>query len=490
MVIEQVYCFINQKFTATVMEVISVDILDEIDAELLEKKSKWSYTPMREKTETDAIIDDLLREFPSDDVQDDEQYDKRKSISRSVPEQTYIEKESYTTDKTEAYISSAEPDNDNTEEQPQSDANKNNAYARYDDEYEEYYQSDEKYPDMEDDDVKVYDPGNSVSEEQQYSEPEDNTQEDDAAVYEDEEYESDSYEEDDEYEQDGYSENITEDNDNTPEEDYDEYEDDYPDEEENNFDFSSNGNGGIKNTQSDFNLFMDSENDAQKGDIPRWRISSVFKIIIKILLLAAFGAFAVVGIKNIVDNGIKKYENNKNSITGSNSELKEELQSVIYPLIVTDTEDFENAADISNEQLINIAVWEIIINGNKNVFYDEESGNYLIPQDQITYVVEKLFGEDVKVDHENSGFDDIKVTYEKKNKRYALSGNTDISTLYPVVTDVSDTDSSYMVYADCYKPTPSWDSGSSAPSKRVVVMLEKTAEYYNIKSIKTVPVEQ
>ena len=40
-----------------------MDILDEIDAQLHEKKSKWSYTPMREKSETDAIIDDLLREF-------------------------------------------------------------------------------------------------------------------------------------------------------------------------------------------------------------------------------------------------------------------------------------------------------------------------------------------------------------------------------------------------------------------------------------------
>ncbi|MCM1227286.1 MAG: hypothetical protein NC320_07670 [Clostridium sp.] len=473
-----------------------MDILDEIDAELLEKKSKWSYTPMREKTETDAIIDDLLREFPSDDVQDDEQYYEGKSIPRSEPEQPYIEKESYTADKfgeeisrnePEPYIGAAVPDN--TEEQTGSDGN--NAYDRYDDEYEEYYQSDEEYPDEEDDDdVKVYNPGDSVSEEQQYTEPEDNAQDD--AVYEGE---SDHYEEDAAYEQDNYAENTAEDHDNTPEEDYDGYEDDYydddyPDEEDHSIDFSADRNGGIKNTQSDFNLFMDSENDAQKGDIPRFRISSVFKIIIKIVLLAAFGAFAVVGIGNIVDNGIKKYENNKNSITGSNGELKEELQSVIYPLIVTNTEDFENAANISNKQLINISVWEIIINGNKNVFLDEESGNYLIPQDQITYVVEKLFGEDIKVKHEDSGFDDIKVAYEKKNKQYVLSGNTDLSTFYPVVTDISDTDSSYMVYADCYKPSPSWDSGKSAPSKRVVIMLEKTSEYYNIKSVKTIPVEQ
>ena len=43
-----------------------MDILDEVDAAVREKRSKWKYTPMREKSETDAIIDELLREFSSD----------------------------------------------------------------------------------------------------------------------------------------------------------------------------------------------------------------------------------------------------------------------------------------------------------------------------------------------------------------------------------------------------------------------------------------
>lgn len=40
-----------------------MDILDEVDAAVREKRSKWKYTPMREKSETDAIIDDCCVSF-------------------------------------------------------------------------------------------------------------------------------------------------------------------------------------------------------------------------------------------------------------------------------------------------------------------------------------------------------------------------------------------------------------------------------------------
>ncbi len=44
---------------------------------------------------------------------------------------------------------------------------------------------------------------------------------------------------------------------------------------------------------------------------------------------------------------------------------KTEFESVIYPLIVTETKDFESVSDLGNEELINIAVWELVINGKK-----------------------------------------------------------------------------------------------------------------------------
>ena len=93
---------------------------------------------------------------------------------------------------------------------------------------------------------------------------------------------------------------------------------------------------------------------------------------------------------------------------------KTEFESVIYPLIVTETKDFESVSDLGNEELINIAVWELVINGKKSVFEDQETGDILFPQDQMTYIVEKLFGEDMKLDHSDSGIGDIIISYDKR----------------------------------------------------------------------------
>ena len=99
---------------------------------------------------------------------------------------------------------------------------------------------------------------------------------------------------------------------------------------------------------------------------------------------------------------------------------KTEFESVIYPLIVTETKDFESVSDLGNEELINIAVWELVINGKKSVFEDQETGDILFPQDQMTYIVEKLFGEDMKLDHSDSGIGDIIISYNKKKKQYII----------------------------------------------------------------------
>lgn len=110
---------------------------------------------------------------------------------------------------------------------------------------------------------------------------------------------------------------------------------------------------------------MDSENDGDKGDIPKFRASELVKIILKILVLAVFGAFAVTGIINTVSTGINKFSESSGS--GAADMQKTEFESVIYPLIVTETKDFESVSDLGNEELINIAVWELVING-KNLY--------------------------------------------------------------------------------------------------------------------------
>lgn len=396
-----------------------MDILDEIDAALHEKRSKWNYTPMREKSETDAIIDELLREFSPG------------NSSQNKSRQAY----------------SPKPQAVKTEPKPQVNEERkerleyNNAVKNQSGTHLKS-NSDFFVPQAEDDDDEF---NQYVAE--RY-----------AAKYAEDENYSDEY--DDEYEAEY-------------EEDYDE---EYPEE---------TGNGM---SDGDFESFMESENDGERGDLPNYSVSGIIKTVLKILVLAVFGAFAVVGIINTASIGYNKFSKTANSASETDS-LKKELQSVIYPLIVTETKDFADISELTDEELVNIGVWEVVINGEKSIFKDEESGEYLLPQDQMNYIVEKLFGEDVKFSHTSSGIGDTAITYDKKNKQYIIPEDTDLYTYSPVVTDIAEAGDTYTVYADCYTSSPSWNSGKSDPSKRVMVTLNKTAEYYNIVSLKSIPVE-
>ena len=167
--------------------------------------------------------------------------------------------------------------------------------------------------------------------------------------------------------------------------------------------------------------------------------------------------------------------------------LKAEVQKVIYPLVETQVSDFESFDDIPAEELINISVWEIIINGDIKIFRNSETEETLIPQTQIEYVIEKLFGSEDKIENITSGIGDVSIIYDKDQKGYVIPENTDIYTMYPVVTNVSVSDDIYTLNVECYKDSPAWNREKKiAPAKKMVFTLKKTSDYYNIISAKTV----
>jgi len=411
-----------------------VDILDEIDAALTEKKSKWNYTPMREKSETDAIIDDLLREFSPE--KESSRRRKASPSPRYYEAEVPVNEEVAERVKYEKAVASSTPNFDippvEDEEYIPQDLGADD--FEYSDEYDEQEYAEESYEEYPDED-------------ESYS-PEDYPEED----YDEEDYDEEDY---GEYDEDSLD-------------DYDDSDDD------------------DRNSGEDFKNFMDSENDGEKGDMPRYWLSGMVKTILKIAVVAVILILLILGGVKAYDMLKEKYGTDES--VSQTDPLKAELQKVITPLVVIDVEDFADKTELKSEDYINIAVWEFIINGEIAAFTDEETGECRLPQQQMEVIINKLFGE-VEFKHGSAGTDDVKIEYDKKNKEYVIPENTDIFSYSPIVTDISDTDPVYTVYADCYVSSPSWQEEKKQPDKRVMITLEKTSEYYNIVSQKTIPVE-
>lgn len=386
-----------------------MDILEEIEETLNEKKRKWNYTPMREKNETDALIDELLREFSSENRTI--QSHKKNSSIRHYTDYNV---------KTEA------------------------------EEREEYNRSLYSANSPENDDAtKTY----SINDL-----PDNET----ASGYNNFGFGNDNNNNDDNNDDEGFD-------------DDDFYNNEYDEE----------FNDSHKMNTEEFAEFLDSEDDSMRDNVPRRR--NPWKTAWRIIYTAIIAAFTIIGIFSSAIYCLERLEMTPADKQKKENILKAEMQKVIYPLVETEVNDFENFTDISAEELINISVWEIVINGNIKVFRNSETEETLIPQTQIEYIVEKLFGSEDKIENTTSGVGNVSIVYDKKQKGYIVPENTDIYTMYPVVTNVSVSDDIYTVNVECYKDLPAWNSEKkTSPAKKMIFTLKKTSEYYNIISAKTV----
>lgn len=384
-----------------------MDILEEIEETLNEKKRKWNYTPMREKNETDALIDELLREFSSENRTI--QSHKKNSSIRHYTDYNV---------KTEA------------------------------EEREEYNRSLYSANSPENDDATKTYSINDLPDNETAS---------------------------------GYNNfGLGNDNNNDDNNDDEGFDDDFYDNE-----YDEEFNDSHKMNTEEFAEFLDSEDDSMRDNVPRRR--NPWKTAWRIIYTAIIAAFTIIGIFSSAIYCLERLEMTPADKQKKENILKAEMQKVIYPLVETEVNDFENFTDISAEELINISVWEIVINGNIKVFRNSETEETLIPQTQIEYIVEKLFGSEDKIENTTSGIGNVSIVYDKKQKGYIVPENTDIYTMYPVVTNVSVSDDIYTVNVECYKDLPAWNSEKkTSPAKKMIFTLKKTSEYYNIISAKTV----
>ncbi len=409
-----------------------MDILEEIDETIKDKKGKWNYTPMREKNETDALIDQLLQEFSSESGEEifsapSESYDyagyntkteteERQEYEKLVSQQNYPSEKSV----------------ENTNNSPKSNVDMTQIFSR--------------------EDIANYEVENSPN---------------NAGYGRYREYNGSA--------NDNYSGNGG-------------FDDDYYD--ENDFEKDC---GKLSAEELDLNdeEYAELENfiDSRGGKkiLPKIESTSTFKKIWRMVSTALVTAFTIIG---IFSSGLYLFEKFEESTTADKEAeklLKENLLQVIYPLVGTQTDDFEKVEDISNEQMISLSIWEVIINGNVSGYRSSEGDGLVIPHEQIEIEVKKLFGIETEIEPTDIEVAGIEIKYDKDTESYILPENYNIYTLYPVVKKVTEQDGIYTVTAECFDDSPSWtDKKKKMPTETMVFTIKKTEDYYNILSAYTV----
>lgn len=424
-----------------------MDILEEIDETIQDKKREWNYRPMREKNETDALIDQLLKEFSTDTStvksspkpaayrdynkldEMQERRDFEQQTARSYqPKHEYIPPQPVQTPVTEA-VKKPIP-------QPFATPENNDMTQVFSRKAIESFDKNQSDPSA--DDYDEYD----------------GSQNDNYSGYGNAGFDDDYYDEND-FDED--CEKLQPDDLDLDDEEYAEFED-----------------------------FMTAREKQKNNIIGKQQQAGLPKRIWRIVYTALIAAFTIIGIFSSVLYSLEKFEASPSDKKEQDEALKTEIAQVVHPVVAVYTGDFAELSDIPNEKLVALSLWEIIINGNVSVFKDAESEEILIPHTQIEYVISKLFGSEKNIEACDVEIEGIKIKYDKNSKSYVIPENHDIYTLYPVIKNVSEKDGIYTVTAQCYKDGPQWTKEKkTSPVKTVVFTMKKTSDYYNIISAVT-----
>ncbi len=395
-----------------------MDILDEIDETIKDKKRKWNYTPMREKSETDALIDELLKEFSSGSSSE-----QPRSSTAATRSEYDSQPESFERQQYEGSASENQPDRERTRVFSQ--------------------------PEPENDREEI--PG----------QPSDAAPADNSGQQGDDDF-------------DDYDDGL--------------FDDDYYDEDDFNRELSDVDKNKLVGDEFDeFEDYVDKNGEERVRIIQPKQRRSIGRIVWRVFYTAIIAAFTIIGIFSSVIFCLEKIEMMPSDLQKEEEAQKEEISDVLYPFVMTNIDDFESADKISEEQLINLAVWEIIVHGEMKMFADEDVKGYVIPHKQVEYACDKLLGYEKNITPCDITYAGMDIKYNKEKKGYVVPELYDVYTLYPEVTNVSEADGVFTVYVNCFRDTPAWyGSKKQQPAKTMVFTMKKTTDYYNVISAKTV----
>ena len=493
-----------------------MDILDELDKTIKDKRNEWDYTPKREKSETDALIDQLLLEFSSESNPGEpirklksysSQYDIKPETAereeyqqtlRTFPEPTVEMMQEPQQGSDQEYIPEPEEEFDTVYEPENAAAPEEEFDTIYDPdkddavEFDTIYEPEKVSPPKQEYQPKHEAPTKSPeiydqSNESAYKPLPDELPDDSTRVFSKEELRQ-------EQERLGLTEDtydplaggIGRSGNNPPVSGG--FDDDYYDENDFEKELGSLSPEDIdESDREEFEEFIGGQNEDQIRVIKPKQKKKTGKKILRILATAVVAAFTIIGIFSSVIFCLEKLEMMPTEKEEQEESLSDELADVIQPFVMTSVDDFDSAEKISNEQLINLAIWEIVIHGDVKFFKDEQTSKIVIPQKQVELAAENLVGEIKNIEHKDIAFSGLEIKYESEKEGYILPENYYVLTNYPEVTGVTEDNGTYAINVSCYRDTPHWmSSKKSNPVKKMTFTLKKTEGHYQVLSAITV----
>lgn len=228
-------------------------------------------------------------------------------------------------------------------------------------------------------------------------------------------------------------------------------------------------------------LLNEKSEKTESDEVSERKSEKKFRKRLYAILGVVFAFFAVIGIITSVGKGIGLIKN-----FTSGEVKKDGFTEVIYPAVIMDIESFNNAAELTSEQIITASIWSIIMNDEKISKYSLNAGGDTVSisaYDVEAQAVE-LFGQDLpEFVHTTLGPVESRFYFDADRGAYNVKVKPIIFTYHPEIKSIVKSGSDYTVTVDYVDERPAWMEKSISKSVEFNIT-EKDDGTYRINSMK------
>ena len=191
---------------------------------------------------------------------------------------------------------------------------------------------------------------------------------------------------------------------------------------------------------------------------------------------------AIVGILGLIQCGIfwgRQLTNAEDSRTAA-------IRETVLPLVLIDQADFDSPDDLTDEQFLTASVWMLIADGQL-YRYPLNFEMREIPAADVTAAGNRRFGTSRKPAYKTIGFTgDLRFYYDQQTGNYLVPADPQLFTYIPEITALNDTEDGVEAEVLYRAEMPAWQAEEGMPArtvKTVVYTLTKSGEKWQVRQV-------
>lgn len=212
--------------------------------------------------------------------------------------------------------------------------------------------------------------------------------------------------------------------------------------------------------------------------------------------LAAVGALvfvlAAIGLIMVAISSVKMTTNLMDK-----TKDKQKLEHFILPVIMFDPTTFESPQTADPQMILRSSLWSALLSKGRDELATDDYGSVVLPASDIDVQAAKLYGPEVKVQHQTIQEDFTTVyLYDEEQKVYNVPVATQMAVYTPKILEITNKGPVYTLLVGYIPPGNLWQTDSDGntyepePDKVMLMELNKVKDGYNIVALRDGPVTE